>query len=101
MVGCEFRIQDDWAGQELAFRKKSGSICAVWRILGSGRPILSEIEIPVEAKSPRQRVFDVHLRDGVRTKVKVQIGDGEEILTFLNGVRIRLDEKGRTGRYRQ
>lgn len=65
LVGREFRIQDDWAGQELAFRKKSESICVVWRILGSGRPILSEIEIPVEAKSPRQCVFDVQLRDGV------------------------------------
>jgi hypothetical protein len=61
LVGREFSIYDDWAGQELAFRGKEKSIVAVWRVLGSGRPVLSEIEYPVEIKSAHQCVFKVQL----------------------------------------
>jgi hypothetical protein len=30
LVGREFAVDDDWAGQELAFVRKGDSILAVW-----------------------------------------------------------------------
>ena len=93
LVGREFSIHDDWAGQELAFRSKGESIYAVWRILGSGVPVASEVECPVEVKSPRQCVFEVQLRDKSRSKVKVEQGERSEVRVYLNGIRIEIDEK--------
>jgi|CXWL01.1.fsa_nt_gi hypothetical protein len=93
LVGREFLILDDWAGQALAFKNKGDSIYAVWRILGSGVPVLSEAEYPVEMKSPFQCVFEVQLRDKSRSMVKVGIGEASEVRVFLNGVRIMLQEK--------
>jgi len=93
LVGREFTVRDDWAGQELAFVRKSGAILAVWRVLGSGRPVLSEVEYPIEAKSPRQCVFEVQLRDGSRSKVKIELGDRSEVHAFLNGIRFQIEEK--------
>lgn len=93
LVGREFSIHDDWAGQELAFRTKGESICAVWRILGSGVPVVSEVECPVEVKSPSQCVFEVQLRDKSRSKVKVELGEKSEVRAYLNGVRIEIEEK--------
>jgi hypothetical protein len=93
LVGREFAVDDDWAGQELAFVRKGDSILAVWRVLGSGRPVLSEVESPIEAKSPRQCVFAVQLRDGSRSKVKIEISDRSEVQAYLNGVKFPLKEK--------
>lgn len=93
LVGREFSIHDDWAGQELAFRSKGNSICAIWRILGSGAPVVSEVEYPVEVKSQWQCVFEVLLRDKSRSKVKVELGERAEVRAYLNGVRIEIEEK--------
>jgi hypothetical protein len=93
LIGREFVIHDDWAGQELAFRLKGESICAVWRILGSGRPVLSEAEYPVEVTGPNQCVFETQLRDKSRSRVKVEIGANSEVRAYVNGIRISLDDK--------
>ena len=92
LVGREFAIRDDWAGQELTFRRKEESIVAVWRILGSGVHVLSEVEIPIRMMSAYQCTFVVHLRDETRVRLKVGIGEKSEIQAFLNGIRIHLEE---------
>jgi hypothetical protein len=88
LVGREFHIEDDSTGQELAFRKKGESLVAVWRILGSGRPVISEIEYPVEVRSAWQIRFEVELKDRSRANIKVGITSPTEISIYLNGVRI-------------
>jgi len=93
LIGREFIVHDDWAGQELSFVSKGGSILAVWRILGSGRPVLSEVEYPIETKGSRQCVFEVQLRDGSRGKVKIELGDASELRAYLNGIRFQIEEK--------
>ncbi len=92
LVGREFRIEDHWTGQEVAFRMKGREIVAVWRILGSGRPVLSETECSVEVKSPRQCVFFLQ-RDGKRYEVKLAFSDDGPVRAYLDGIRIYLVEK--------
>src|SRR5688572_12662619 len=87
LVGRNFYIEDDSTGQELAFRQKGESLVAVWRILGSGRPVISEVEYPVEVRSAWQVRFEVELNDKSRAKIKVGITSPSEIRIHLNGVR--------------
>lgn len=93
LAGREFSVEDDWAGQELAFQKKGEALVAVWRVLGSGRPVLLEVECPVEIKSSRCVEFDLRLRDKSRGRVKVLLGEHAEVRAFLNGIRILLEVK--------
>lgn len=92
LAGREFRIEDDSAGQELAFRKSGESLVAIWRILGSGIRVISETESPVELRSPWQIVFEVGLRNQTPGTIKVGIYPGGETRAYLNGVRIPLEE---------
>lgn len=92
LTGREFHIQDDWAGQELAFKKKDDTLVAVWRIRGSGVPIISEIEYPVQFLSRTQVVVDVILSNKIPGRMKVEIRNGPEIRAYLNGVRLPIEE---------
>lgn len=92
LAGREFLFLDDWAGQDLAFKKQNDTLVAVWRIRGSGIPIISEVEYPVQFLSRSQIVLEVVLSDKSNGRIKVEIRDGPEIRAYLNGVRIPLEE---------
>jgi hypothetical protein len=93
LIGRKFAIHDDWAGQELTFRRRGNSIRAVWRILGSGVPVVSEVESPVKINSERQCEFQVRLRDENRSKVKVELWNRSDVRIYLNGVRVDCEER--------
>lgn len=92
LAGRTFSIQDDWAGQELAFIRAGDTLRAVWRVLGSGVPVISEVEYPLEIVSPRQCAFSARLRGEVTRKVKVVIGERGEVLLYIDGLRIHAEE---------
>lgn len=93
LIDREFVIHDDWAGQELAFKREGQSLHAIWRVLGSGRPVISETAYPVEIASPRRCVFDAQLRGQHSGHLKVELGDNGEVKIYLNGVKISSEEK--------
>jgi hypothetical protein len=93
LVGREFSVHDDFAGQELAFKARGSSTCAIWRVLGSGRPVLSEVEYPLELKNENQGVFNVQLRDKSWGRMKIEIRGRSDVRLFLNGLGISITEK--------
>lgn len=92
LVGHEFSIEDHWAGQELAFVRQDGAIKAVWRILGSGVPVVSQRSCTVEKRSERQCVFFLD-PEKKHAEVKISLNDAGEVKAFLDGIRIYITEK--------
>lgn len=91
LVGRGFSIEDDWAGQEVAFLRKEGGLVAAWRILGSGRPVVSEKEYPVEVKGPTLGAFSLD-RAGKHYDVKIDLSQ-KEVRLYVDGFRIHLKEQ--------
>jgi hypothetical protein len=92
LAGHYFRIEDDGPNQELTFRLKGDSLVAVWRILGSGVPVISEVEYPVDLPSKWQARSEAKLRDGSTGKLKVSLYGAKDIRIFLNGVQVISEE---------
>ena len=77
--------------------RKGEALVAVWRRLGSGIPVISEIEYPVALRSQRQCVFQLE-RDQKRYELKISLTDEGPPRAYLDGIRIYFEEISPTRR---
>jgi hypothetical protein len=87
LIGQEFIIEDTWTGQSFTLKKKEKDLIIVWKVFGSGVPIVSEKEYPVKIKSDWQ--FRFHTGSGENiNNFQVSILDKGKVKVYLNGIRI-------------
>ena len=87
LIGKEFIIEDTWAGQSFTLQEKNDKLSVIWKIFGSGVPVVSETEYPVTKKSDWQYVF--HVPNGTsKNEIKVSIHDEKITKVYINNIRI-------------
>lgn len=92
LAGRVFAVEDHWAGQELSFKKEGDSLVAIWRILGSGLPVISERSYPVKIMSRSQCRFSLEL-NGHSSEVKLNVDPDGKAKAYLDGIRIYVSER--------
>ena len=99
LVGREFLVEDDWAGQSFTLQRNGESLQAVWRVLGSGRPVVSEKVYPVEMQGDRMGKFRVLLGSAMTdprahpAEITILLPVDAPMKVYLNGVRIVVEER--------
>jgi len=87
IAGREYIVEDHWAGQSFTIVEKGDGLEMVWKIFGSGVPVVSESRIPIIIKNEWQIRAKPTDTDCPR-EIKVEIGDQGEVRVFIDGIRI-------------